>query len=138
MNKVVLSGRWTKDPDVKYTGEGTAIARGTLAVDRRYKKDGETTADFINVVAFGKIAEHIEKWFFKGMKTAIVGRIQTGSFENKEGNKVYTTDVVIEEIELAEPKSDNNQNRDYMVQEKPAASNGFKDAGNAGAEVFNY
>lgn len=138
MNKVVLSGRWTKDPDVKYTGEGTAIARGTLAVDRRYKKDGEATADFINVVAFGKTAEHIEKWFFKGMKTAIVGRIQTGSFVNKEGQKIYTTDVVIEEVEFAEPKSDNNQNRDYMVQEKPAGNSEFKDAGDAGAEVFNY
>ena len=101
MNKSIISGRWTKDPDIKYTSgnEPLAIARGTIAVNRR----GKDEADFISVVAFGKTAEHIQKYYKKGMKANIVGRIQTGSYEGKNG-KVYTTDVVIEEIEFGESK----------------------------------
>lgn len=101
MNKAIITGRWTKDPDIKYTSgsEPLAIARGTIAVNRR----GKDEADFISVVAFGKTAEHIQKYYKKGMKTNIVGRIQTGSYEGKNG-KVYTTDVVIEEIEFGESK----------------------------------
>ena len=114
MNKVILSGRWTKDPEVKVAGE-MKIARGTLAVDKRFKKDGEATADFISVVAFGKTAEVIEKWFFKGMKAAVVGHIQTGSYMNKENKKVYTTDVVIEEIEFAEVKGSRNNETETVV-----------------------
>ena len=101
MNKAIITGRWTKDPDIKYSSgsEPLAIARGTIAVNRRAKDE----ADFISVVAFGKTAEHIQKYYKKGMKTNIVGRIQTGSYEGKNG-KVYTTDVVIEEIEFGESK----------------------------------
>ncbi|MEE1442491.1 MAG: single-stranded DNA-binding protein, partial [Blautia sp.] len=106
MNKVVLMGRLTRDPEVRYTqGDNpTAIARYTLAVDRRFKREGETTADFISCVTFGKLAEFAEKYFQQGLKVIISGRIQTGSYTNKEGRKVYTTDVVIEEQDFAESK----------------------------------
>ena len=107
MNKVVLMGRLTRDPEVRYTqGENAlAIARYTLAVDRRFKRDGEPSADFINCVEFGKSAEFAEKYFRQGMRVTISGRIQTGSYTNKDGVKVYTTEVVIEEQEFAESKS---------------------------------
>lgn len=106
MNKVVLMGRLTRDPEVRYTqGDNPmAIARYTLAVDRRFKREGEATADFINCVAFGKQAEFAEKYFRQGLKVIVSGRIQTGSYTNKEGKKVYTTDVVIEEQDFAESK----------------------------------
>ncbi len=110
MNKVILIARLTKDPDVRYTqaNEPMAIARYTLAVDRRGKKDGEQTADFINCVAFGKQGEFAEKYLCKGMKIAVVGRIQTGSYTDKEtGKKVYTTDVVVDEHEFVESKASN-------------------------------
>ena len=103
MNKVILIGRLTREPEVRYTGE-MAITRYSLAVDRKYKKDGEQTADFINCVAFGKNGEFAEKYLHKGMRIAVTGRIQTGSYDNKEGNKVYTTDIVIEEHEFCESK----------------------------------
>ena len=108
MNKVVIIGRFTRDPEVKYTtGENaTATARFSLAVNRRFKnKEGNYDADFINCVAFGKTAEFIEKYFTKGMAIGITGRIQTGSYTNKEGQKVYTTDVVVEETEFVESKN---------------------------------
>ena len=107
MNKVVLMGRLTRDPEVRYSqGEkATAIARYTLAVDRTFKRDGEQTADFINCVVFGKTAEFIEKYGRKGTKFVIEGRIQTGSYTNKEGVKVYTTDIVVEQVEFAESKA---------------------------------
>lgn len=107
MNKVILVGRLTRDPDVRYTGEGNsmAVARYTLAVDRRFKREGEPTADFINCVAFGKSAEFVDKYLHKGTKMVVSGRIQTGSYTNKDNQKVYTTDVVIEEQEFAESKS---------------------------------
>ncbi|WP_317347197.1 single-stranded DNA-binding protein [Blautia argi] len=106
MNKVVLMGRLTRDPEVRYTqgDNSTAIARYTLAVDRRFKREGEATADFINCVAFGKQAEFTEKYFRQGLKVIVSGRIQTGSYTNKEGRKVYTTDIVIEEQDFAESK----------------------------------
>lgn len=107
MNKVILTGRLTRDPEVRYSqGENsTAVGRYTLAVDRRYKRDGDAqTADFIGCVAFGRNAEFAEKYFRKGSKIAIVGRIQSGSYTDKNGYKVYTTDVVIEEQEFAESK----------------------------------
>lgn len=103
MNKVILMGRLTADPEVRYSGE-MAIARYTLAVDRKYKKEGESTADFIGCVAFGKNGEFAEKYLRKGMKIAVTGRIQTGSYTDKEGRKVYTTDVVVEEHEFCESK----------------------------------
>ena len=105
MNSVQLVGRFTADPDVRYTDGGLSIARFRLAVDRRYKKEGEQTADFINCVAFGKTAEFIEKYFQKGMRIGTNGRIQTGSYTNKDGNKVYTTDVVVENCEFVESKT---------------------------------
>ena len=107
MNKVILMGRLTRDPDIRYTqGENSmAIARYTLAVDRRFKKEGEQSADFISCVAFGKQAEFAEKYLHQGTKIAITGRIQTGSYTNKDGQRVYTTDVVVEEQEFAESKA---------------------------------
>ena len=108
MNKVIIIGRFTRDPEIKYTtGENaTATARFSLAVNRRFKnKEGNYDADFINCVAFGKTAGFIEKYFTKGMAIGITGRIQTGSYTNKEGQKVYTTDVVVEETEFVESKN---------------------------------
>lgn len=102
-----MIGRLTKNPEVRYSaGENaTAVAKYTLAVDRKYKRDNEPTADFINCIAFGRNGEFAEKYFRQGMKVAISGRIQTGSYTNKDGNKVYTTDVVVEEQEFAESKN---------------------------------
>ena len=113
MNKVILMGRLTRDPDVRYSqGDNPmAIARYTLAVDRRFKRDGDQqTADFISCVAFGKNGEFAEKYLHQGTKIAAEGRIQTGSYTNKDGNKVYTTEVVIESQEFAESKSSANVN----------------------------
>ena len=103
MNKVVLVGRLTRDPETRQAGE-TTVTRFSIAVDRRYKHDGGQTADFPSVVAFGKTAEFIEKYFHKGMKIALEGRLQTGSYE-KDGKRIYTTDVIAEAVEFAESKS---------------------------------
>ena len=107
MNKVILMGRLTRDPEIRYSqGErSTAVARYSLAVNRTFKRDGDPDADFINCVAFGKQAEFAEKYLKKGTKMAITGRIQTGSYTNKEGVKVYTTDIIVEEQEFAESKA---------------------------------
>lgn len=108
MNKVIIIGRFTRDPEIKYsTGENaTATARFSLAVNRRFKnKEGNYDADFINCVAFGKTAEFIEKYFTKGMAIGVTGRIQTGSYINNEGQKVYKTEVVVEETEFVESKN---------------------------------
>ena len=107
MNSVQLLGRLTRDPDVRYEDSGSTIARFSLAVDRRFKQEGGETADFINCIAFGKTAEFIERYIFKGTKIALNGRIQTGSYTNKDGVKVYTTDVVVENVEFAESKNSN-------------------------------
>lgn len=111
MNKVILIGRLVADPEVRYSqGENaTAIARYRLAVDRRFKREGEQTADFISCVAFGRNGEFVEKYLCKGTKIAVAGRIQTGSYTNKEGQKVYTTDVVVEEHEFCESKGSSGQ-----------------------------
>lgn len=111
MNKVILMGRLTRDPEVRYSqgDNAMAIARYTLAVDRRFNRNGdENTADFINCVAFGRAGEFAEKYFHKGIKIAVTGRIQTGSYTNKDGVKVYTTDVVVEDQEFAESKNSNS------------------------------
>ncbi|MCD8039120.1 MAG: single-stranded DNA-binding protein [Lachnospiraceae bacterium] len=108
MNKAILMGRLTRDPEVRYTqGENQlAIARYTLAVDRRFNRNSdENTADFISCVAFGKSAEFAERYLRKGTKIAVTGRIQTGSYTNKDGVKVYTTEVVVEDQEFAESKN---------------------------------
>jgi single-strand DNA-binding protein len=115
MNKAILMGRLTRDPEVRYTqGENPmAIARYTLAIDRRFNRNGdENTADFIPCVAFGKAGEFAEKYFRKGTKVAVTGRIQTGSYTNKDGGKVYTTDVVVEEQEFAESKNRSSNSSD--------------------------
>lgn len=120
MNKVILMGRLTREPDVRYSqsGDGSmAIARYTLAVDRRRSRsnDGnEQTADFISCVAFGRSAEFTEKYLHQGTKVVVTGRIQTGSYTNKDGQKVYTTDVVVEEQEFAESKSSAASNDGYV------------------------
>ena len=112
MNRVILMGRLTKDPDIRYSqGEkSTAIARFTLAVDRKFKQDGQPTADFINCLAFGKRAEFLEKYCKKGTKLAIEGSWQTGNYTNKDGNKVYTNDCLVESCEFAESKSSEQNN----------------------------
>ena len=118
MNKVILVGRLTRDPEVRYSqGENTtAIARYTLAVDRRFKRDGEPTADFINCVVFGKSAEFAEKYFRQGLRVAISGRITTGSYTNKDGIKVYTTEVTVEDQEFAESKAESEANKTSVQQ----------------------
>ena len=107
MNKVILMGRLTRDPEVRYgTGENsTAVARYTIAVDRRFKRDGEQNADFIGCVASGRNADFAEKYLRQGTKIVLTGRIQTGSYTNRDGQKVYTTDIVVEEQEFAESKT---------------------------------
>ena len=110
MNKVILMGRLTRDPSISYTQansaqESTCVARYSLAVDRRFNRDGERKADFISCVAFGRQAEFVEKYLRKGTKIALTGRIQTGSYTNRDGQKVYTTDVAVEEQEFAESKA---------------------------------
>ena len=102
MNKVILSGRLTKDVEVRQGS--TAVARYSLAVDRRFKKDGEPDADFLNCITFGKNAEFAEKYLKKGTKVIVCGRIQTGSYTKQDGTKVYTTDIVVDEHEFAESK----------------------------------
>ena len=135
MNKVILIGRLTRDPEVRYSqaAEPLAIARYTLAVDRRFqRKDNsgnEQTADFIGCIAFGKNAEFAEKYLKQGTKIAITGRIQTGSYTNKDGNKVYTTDVVVEEHEFCESRQGSN------TQDAPKpmpADDGFMDIPTSG------
>lgn len=104
MNSVQLTGRLVRDPDVRYTNGGSSIARFTLAVNRRFKTENGPDADFISCVAFGKTAEFIEKYFSKGQKMDMNGRIQTGSYDNQDGQRVYTTDIVVENVELGESK----------------------------------
>lgn len=114
MNKAILMGRLTRDPDIRYSDgqEPMCIARYTLAVDRRWKqKEGQQNADFISCVAFGRNGEFAEKYLAKGIKIAVTGHIQTGSYTNKSGQKVYTTDVVIDEQEFAESKRANDEAR---------------------------
>jgi single-strand DNA-binding protein len=107
MNKVILMGRLTRDPDIRYSqGENSvAVARFTLAVDRRFKRDGEQSADFISCVAFGRNAEFFEKYTKQGTKLVIEGNIRTGSYTNRDGQKVYTTDVAVDSVEFAESKA---------------------------------
>lgn len=119
-------GRLTRDPEVRYTqGENsTAVAKFILAVDRKFKRPGEADADFINCVSFGKTAEFAEKYFKQGTKIAVTGRIQTGSYTNKDGQKVYTTDVVIEEQEFAESKGSHDVSSS-RPQPSSASGDGF-------------
>lgn len=128
MNKVELIGRLTKDPDIRYTqgAEPMCIARYTLAVDRRTRRDNQNgqTADFIGCVAFGKGAEFAEKYLHKGMKIAVTGHIQTGSYTDREGRKVYTVDVVAEEQEFCERPAQNTENCAGASKGEAAAAGG--------------
>lgn len=108
MNSVQLTGRLVRDPDVRYTNGGSSIARFTLAVNRRFKTENGPDADFIPCVAFGKTAEFIEKYFSKGQKMDMNGRIQTGSYDNQDGQRVYTTDIVVENVEFGESKGNSS------------------------------
>ena len=126
MNKVILMGRLTRDPNVRYSPrnnsqEEMAIARYTLAVDRRGAKDGQQSADFISCVAFGRDGEFAEKYLKQGTKVVVTGRIQTGSYTNRDGQKVYTTDVIVEEQEFAESKKAAGQ--------QDGNNGGYSDAG---------
>ena len=132
MNKVILMGRLTRDAEVRYSqgDASTAVARFSLAVDRRFKRDGDDqTADFINCVAFGRTGEFFERFGRKGTKFLVEGRIQTGSYTNRDGQKVYTTDVVVENVEFAESKASNDSNGGYVPADRPspsgAAGDGF-------------
>lgn len=127
MNKVILVGRLVRDPDIRYsTGENTmCVARYTLAVDRRFKTKDNVTADFISCVAFGKTGEFAEKYLKKGTKIAVVGRITTGSYMNKDGQKVYTTDVTVEEHEFVESKSSGSDYAEDLSQAFEPNDDGF-------------
>ena len=130
MNKVILMGRLTRDPEVRYgAGENsTAVARYTIAVDRRFKRDGEQNTDFIGCVAFGRNAEFAEKYLRQGTKIVLTGRIQTGSYTNRDGQKVYTTDIVVEEQEFAENKaaaSNGGQGNYSRPSAAPSDADGF-------------
>lgn len=144
MNKVVLVGRLTRDPEVRYSqGENaTAVGRYTVAVDRRFKRDNEPTADFIPCVVFGRSAEFAEKYFRQGMRVSISGRIQTGSYTNREGVKVYTTEVVVEEQEFAESRAESEANRNSYQsgsyqQAAPAPASSPSPAADAGDGFMN-
>ncbi len=128
MNKVILMGRLTRDPEVRYSqgNEPIAIARYTLAVDRRFKRNSdENSADFIGCVAFGKAGELAEKYFRKGIRVLVTGRIQTGSYTNREGIKIYTTDIIAEDQEFAESK-----NKGAQRENQAPASGDFRPAEN--------
>ena len=130
MNKVILMGRLTRDPEIRYSqGErSTAVARYSLAVNRTFKRDGDPDADFINCVAFGRQAEFAEKYLRKGIKIALTGRIQTGSYTNRDGQKVYTTDVVVEEQEFAESKAASAEHTGgFAPADRPSPSNAVSD-----------
>ena len=110
MNNVSLVGRLVRDPEVRYgQNESVSVAKFSLAVERRFKRDGEPTVDFINCTVFGKSAEFTEKYFRKGMRVAITGRIQTGSYKNKDGQTVFTTEIIVESQEIAQSKSESNE-----------------------------
>lgn len=120
MNKVILIGRFVRDPEIRYTSNDKCCANFSIAVDRKYKQEGQQDADFPRVIAWGKTAEFIEKYFRQGMKIVIEGRIQTGKYTNKEGQTVYTTDVVAESVEFAESKSAaSNGNNSKPAESKP-------------------
>lgn len=138
MNKAILIGRLTADPEIRYTAgdDATAIARYQLAVKRNYAKEGQPNADFIRCVAFGKNAEFTEKYLRKGMKMAVAGRIQTGNYTNRDGQKVYTTDVVVEEQEFAESKAV-NEARAADAQAAEGGKDGFMEVPDDGDMPFN-
>ncbi|MGN0133416.1 MAG: single-stranded DNA-binding protein [Anaerotignum sp.] len=139
MNKVILMGRLTKDPEVRYSqgAEPVAVARYTLAVNRRFKRQGEQDADFINCVAFGKAGEFAEKYFKKGQMVSIVGKLQVRSWEDNEGKKRYATDVVVEEQYFAESKASADSHRDPAPKQK-SDSDGYHPADDVEDDDFPF
>jgi len=127
MNKVILMGRLVRDPEVRYmqNENSTAVARFSFAVPRKFKRQNEPDCDFINCVAFGKTAEFIEKYAFKGIKLLIEGRWQTGSYTNKDNQKVYTNDCVVESCEFAESKNASQQNTQSRPEPSPSSGGGW-------------
>ena len=129
MNRAILMGRLTRDPDVRYSGQGesgVSVARFTLAVDRRGRRqEGEQNADFIPCVVFGRLAEFAEQYLHQGIKVILEGRIQTGSYTNNEGRRIYTTDVIGQNIEFAERKAPDYERVDGVQMDPTKASEGF-------------
>lgn len=125
MNNVSLVGRLVRDPEVRYgQNESVSVAKFSLAVERKWKRDGEPTVDFINCTVFGKSAEFTEKYFRKGMRVAITGRIQTGSYKNKDGQTVFTTEIIVESQEIAQSKSESNEHSNAEAGKSPYGSSG--------------
>ena len=129
MNKVIMCGRLTRDPDVRYGDNQKAVARFSLAVDRRFTREGDPTADFFNCTAFGKIAEVVEKHVTKGTKLIITGRIQNDNYTNKDGQTVYSVQILVDELEFAESKGSGSGSGRTQEQDNPAAG-GFQNIPN--------
>ena len=125
MNKVILLGRLVRDPEVRTTQNNTMVVSFSLAVNRRFKQEGQPDADFINAVAWNKTAEFVAKYFTKGQQVAVVGRIQTRNYDNSEGKKVYVTEVVAEEVYFADSKKDNNAGFENVESFTPVEDNGL-------------
>lgn len=126
MNVVSLIGRLTKDPIVNYTQSGSSITKFGLAVDRRFKTNDGQTADFLNIVVFGKSGEFVEKWFHKGDPISVVGRIQTGSYTKQDGTKVYTTDIIADSVEFV-PKNSGHDSGHAAAEKPVEGTEGFMD-----------
>lgn len=126
MNKAVLLGRVVKEPEVRNTQSNTMVCSFSLAVNRRFKQEGQPDADFINIVAWGKTAEFVAKYFAKGQQVAVVGRIQTRNYDDKDGRKVYVTEVVAEEVHFADSKKDNDTGFEPVKEFTPVAQEGEK------------
>lgn len=125
MNKVILMGRLTRDPETRYTqGNNTAVCSFSLAVNRRFKQEGQPDADFINVVAWAKTAEFVSKYFTKGQQVAVVGRMQTRNYDDKDGKKIFVTEVVAEEVYFADSKKEQSTttSEGFMVIEEDSSS----------------
>ncbi|WP_313583942.1 single-stranded DNA-binding protein [Lacrimispora sp.] len=125
MNNVQLVGRLTRDPEVRYSDGGATVTRFTVAVDRRFHKEGQQDADFISCVAFSKTAEFVEKWFHKGERIGLIGHIQTGSYTNQDNQKIYTTDVVADNVEFVESKGSSAGGQGGSRPEPSSAGDGF-------------
>lgn len=138
MNKVILMGRLTREPEVRYSqrAEPLAIARYTLAVNRRFKRQGDPEADFINCVAFGKAGEFAEKYFKKGQLVSVVGRLQVRGWEDNEGKKRWSTDVIVEEQYFAESKKESGESKPAAEQSRPTAAQSAKQMGLADSPGF--
>lgn len=127
MNKLILMGRLTRDPEVRYSqgANQTAVARFSLAVDRKFKREGEPEADFFNCTSFGKQAEFVERYLHKGTKVVLSGRIQNNNYTNKDGQMVYAVQVMVEEIEFAESKNSGSSDGQSSAPTSPSSSDGF-------------